>query len=243
MIHYIFRDETLTYADYFALEAACFPGDAPTEKQFANILTLDYWTARDADGTLAGFMYVKPIGGNLHITHLETAPAFRRQGIATNLLALAEAHARNLGYPRLTLRVLTDNAPAQAAYLKFGFAFTGRKMCRFGLDFPAEIAAEPLEIRRLQSDGAAYSYAVEFLSGGRKLGSGVFNEELGGCKDFYLENPESQLPGAMAALLPLVKPELPALYLMTDDADVIAACASYPLRLQSEILDMAKELR
>lgn len=243
MIHYIFRDETLTYADYFTLEAACFPGDAPTEKQFANILTLDYWTVRADNGALAGFMYVKPIGGGLHVTHIETAPAFRRQGIATNLLALAEAHARNLSYPRLTLRVLTDNAPAQAAYLKFGFAFTGRKMCRFGLDFPAEIAAEPLEIRRLQSDGAAYSYGVEFLSGGRKVGSGVFNEELGGCKDLILSDPTAQLPGAMAALRTLMKPGAEALYLMSDAADVIAACASYPLRLQSEILDMAKELR
>jgi len=243
MIRYIFRDETLTYADYFALEAACFPGDAPTEKQFANVLTLDYWTVRSDGGALAGFMYVKPIGGGLHVTHIETAPAFRRQGIATYLLALAEKHAQDLGFPRLTLRVRTDNAPAQAAYLKFGLAFTGRKLCRFGLDLPAGIAAEPLEIRRLQSDGAAYSYAVEFLSGGRKLGGGVFNEELNGCKDLYLSDPTAQLPGAMAALRTLVKPGAEALYLMSDAADVIAACASYPLRLQSEILDMAKELR
>ena len=243
MIKYIFRDEKLNYADYFALESVCFPGDAPTEKQFANILTLDYWTARDDGGALAGFMYVKPRDGGLHVTHLETAPAFRRQGIATYLLALAEKHARDLGFPRLTLRVLTDNAPAQAAYLKFGLAFTGRKLCRFGLDLPAGILAEPFELRTLANDGASYSYGVEFLSGGRKVGSGVFNEELGGCKDLYLESPESLLPGAMAALLPLVKPELPALYLMSDDVGVIAACEDYPLRLQSEILDMAKELR
>ena len=243
VIDYIFRDEKLNYADYFALESACFPGDAPTEKQFANVVTLDYWTARDDGGALAGFMYVKPIGGNLHITHLETAPGFRRRGIASHLLALAEKHARALGFARLTLRVLTDNAPAQAAYLKFGLAFTGRKMCRFEYNLPPEICAEPLEIRRLARDGAAYSYGMEFLLSGRAVGGGVFNEELSGCKDLILEDPAAQLPGAMAALRTLLKPGAQALYLMSDDADVIAACEGYPLRLQSEILDMAKDLR
>jgi ribosomal protein S18 acetylase RimI-like enzyme len=46
---------------------------------------------------------------------------FRRRGIATLLLEVAEQEARRLVLPRLRLVVRADNAPAIAAYQKFGF--------------------------------------------------------------------------------------------------------------------------
>jgi len=46
---------------------------------------------------------------------------FRRRGIATLLLEIAEKEARCLGLPKLRLVVRADNAPAIAAYRNFGF--------------------------------------------------------------------------------------------------------------------------
>jgi len=46
---------------------------------------------------------------------------FRRRGIATLLLEVAEQEARRLVLPRLRLVVRADNGPAIAAYQKFGF--------------------------------------------------------------------------------------------------------------------------
>lgn len=45
----------------------------------------------------------------------------RGQGLAQRLLARVESEARARGCGKLTLEVLEDNEPAQAAYRKFGF--------------------------------------------------------------------------------------------------------------------------
>jgi GNAT superfamily N-acetyltransferase len=57
---------------------------------------------------------------NLH--DLAVAPAHRRHGIATRLLAAVEQKARALGCCRLTLEVQENNSPARRTYARAGFS-------------------------------------------------------------------------------------------------------------------------
>lgn len=57
---------------------------------------------------------------NVHDIVVHTAR--RGHGIGAQLLAAAEAHAQSRGCCKLTLEVLSNNAPALAAYRRFGFA-------------------------------------------------------------------------------------------------------------------------
>lgn len=58
---------------------------------------------------------------------IEVAPAWRRRGIATRLLAEIEAWARTQKLHRLELTVLAENIPALKLYEKCGFTAEGRK--------------------------------------------------------------------------------------------------------------------
>ena len=58
----------------------------------------------------------------LNVHDIAVLPAWRSRGIAQQLLAAAEAHARAQGCCKLTLEVLSNNTRAQNAYQRFGFA-------------------------------------------------------------------------------------------------------------------------
>jgi len=57
----------------------------------------------------------------LNVHDIAVLSGHRRQGVAAALLAAIEALARELGCCKLTLEVLSNNLPAQAAYRKVGF--------------------------------------------------------------------------------------------------------------------------
>lgn len=61
---------------------------------------------------------VKPL---LNIHDIIVHPEFRGQGIAKQLLAAVEGHARDLYCCKLTLEVLSENTTAKKAYSNFGF--------------------------------------------------------------------------------------------------------------------------
>jgi ribosomal protein S18 acetylase RimI-like enzyme len=56
-----------------------------------------------------------------YIDALAVAPAYRRQGIARRLLAVAEAEAERAGCPRIALDTGLQNHGAQALYHAYGF--------------------------------------------------------------------------------------------------------------------------
>jgi ribosomal protein S18 acetylase RimI-like enzyme len=60
--------------------------------------------------------------GFLFVDELWVLPAYRRQGVATSLLAHVEALARALGLAGVRLLVRPENAAARAAYRRLGFA-------------------------------------------------------------------------------------------------------------------------
>jgi putative acetyltransferase len=84
-----------------------------------------FFTARDADGTLAGMAALKAVApGHLEVKSMRTAPTHLRRGVARALLAqlIAEAHA--CGSTRVSLE--TGTAPmfdaANRLYDAAGFA-------------------------------------------------------------------------------------------------------------------------
>jgi ribosomal protein S18 acetylase RimI-like enzyme len=56
----------------------------------------------------------------MYVDALATSPSFRRRGVATALLAVAEEEARRLGLPQLALDTADRNKGAQALYESFG---------------------------------------------------------------------------------------------------------------------------
>ena len=85
----------------------------------------------ELDGRLAGYIRVKPVTPlreNAHvlgIVGLAVAPANRRRGVASALLAAAEQHARARGARKLSLRVLSSNETAMRLYERHGFQREG----------------------------------------------------------------------------------------------------------------------
>lgn len=57
----------------------------------------------------------------LNVHDIAVLPEVRRQGVAAALLVAIEVLARDRGCCKLTLEVLSNNLPAQAAYRKAGF--------------------------------------------------------------------------------------------------------------------------
>lgn len=82
----------------------------------------DKWDVARGAGMLLGFAHSYPTGeGDAKLDKLYVHPDWQRHGIGRQLLARVELHARRWGCARLVLRVNKHNAPALAAYAKFGF--------------------------------------------------------------------------------------------------------------------------
>ena len=60
------------------------------------------------------------------IHHLAVTPTARRRGVASALMAEAEARLRALGCPKLNLQVRAGNRDAEAFYAALGFAVEAR---------------------------------------------------------------------------------------------------------------------
>jgi ribosomal protein S18 acetylase RimI-like enzyme len=94
----------------------------------------------ELDGRLAGYIRVKPaspLRENAHvlgIVGLAVAPADRRRGVASALLAAAEQHARDRGARKLSLRVLSTNETAMRLYERLGFQREGTLRDEFRID-------------------------------------------------------------------------------------------------------------
>lgn len=68
----------------------------------------------EKDGALAGFILLWPVDGRAHITELDVAERFQKQGIGRALVDAGEAWARDNGFQEITLTTFTEvswNAP------------------------------------------------------------------------------------------------------------------------------------
>jgi GNAT superfamily N-acetyltransferase len=94
--------------------------------------------ASDEQKAGLGFAQLYPLFSSVNtvriylLNDLFVAPAARRCGVASALLASAADHARALGAARLWLQTAQDNLPAQALYESLGWQ-RDREFCDYGL--------------------------------------------------------------------------------------------------------------
>lgn len=111
-----------------ALEKACF-SHPWSEAMLQNELWNDsavILAAVGEDGTVLGYAGLQTVLDEGYINNVAVSSAFRRQGVAGELLAaFIRFGAAKLAF--LTLEVRASNAPAIALYEKYGFQEAGRR--------------------------------------------------------------------------------------------------------------------
>lgn len=90
------------------------------------IAHLDRTAVLEHDGEQAGYAMWTSRGDTATLLTLHVVPAARRRGLGTALMAWFEASARAAGCRKLSLGVRPGN-PAQALYLRSGYAYVGRE--------------------------------------------------------------------------------------------------------------------
>lgn len=138
-------------ADVAALESAVMGSDAWKASLVADELPRKdrtWWAAFDGE-TLAGYCGGWVVDGQVQILKIATDPAYRRRGIAAELLALVASDARNLGAAEMTLEVRASNAGAQTFYERMGLRNIGTRPHYYSDREDAVIMSGPLpEARR-----------------------------------------------------------------------------------------------
>lgn len=81
----------------------------------------DWKRILQASDQRAGYLFARQRGASLHIDALGVEPDFRRQGLARNLLAEAEAYARQEELEYLTAGLTPQNEPAEKLLVGEGF--------------------------------------------------------------------------------------------------------------------------
>ena len=80
----------------------------------------------EADGELVGFSIAHREGDWSYVVTLDVAPAWRRRGLARQLMEQLEAQARAAGSLGMTLHVYAGNAGAIRFYEELGYSRAGR---------------------------------------------------------------------------------------------------------------------
>lgn len=81
----------------------------------------------DVPETIVGYVGYRVVVDEMHLVIVAVDPVRRRQGIATQMIAQAMAHARDHGCVRATLEVRASNIEAQQLYFRHGFAPVGTR--------------------------------------------------------------------------------------------------------------------
>ena len=101
-----------------------YPLDAadPQERQ-----DWDFTAVAEEEGELAGFAAAQHVAWNRRVVlwHLYVAPAFRRQGVGSQLLYAVEVFARSVEARCVWLETQNVNVPAIRFYRHYGFQFCG----------------------------------------------------------------------------------------------------------------------
>lgn len=84
-----------------------------------------YYVVVRVGGRVAAYGGLMFVGDEAHVTNLAVAPAMRRQGLGSRLLAHLAQQATGRGCRAMTLEVRMGNVGAQALYRMFGFVGAG----------------------------------------------------------------------------------------------------------------------
>lgn len=102
-----------------------------------------WWAAYDGEA-LVGYCGGWIVDGQVQILKIATDPAYRRRGIAAELIALVAADARDLGAVEMTLEVRASNAGAQTFYERMGLSSIGTRPHYYSDREDAVIMSGPL---------------------------------------------------------------------------------------------------
>ena len=103
--------------------------DAMFRSELQNTRTSRLLVARPgvADGPIVGYIGYRVVLDEMHVILIAVAPAWRRRGIARQLLYRAMDQGRGDGCTRATLEVRVSNTPAQQLYYSLRFAPVGTR--------------------------------------------------------------------------------------------------------------------
>ena len=117
-----------TAAEVADIEKLCFsdPWSLRSLRYEAISAGSHYLTAISSE-KVVGYIGMRRVLDEGHITNLATSPDYRRRGIAARLLEALIAHAKAEALSFLTLEVRAGNAAAIALYSRYGFEKVGRR--------------------------------------------------------------------------------------------------------------------
>lgn len=111
-----------------ALECSVFPHPW-SRGNFSDSLASGYdaWTARDAQGRLAGYYLLMYAVDEAHLLDVAVAADRQRQGLGRHLLDRIGARAREQGMSSVLLEVRPSNERALDVYRRYGYREIGRR--------------------------------------------------------------------------------------------------------------------
>ena len=113
------------------LEQTCLGADAWSrglvEQGIAAALPTVSYLVAEVDGVVVGHAVASAAGDDAELQRIAVDPAYRRRGLAGELLAAVERRAAADGATRLLLEVREDNTTAAAFYESRGFVEVGRR--------------------------------------------------------------------------------------------------------------------
>jgi len=110
------------------LETICFSDpwpDAAIRSELEN--PLSYWLVAVDGDQVVGYVGSQSVMGEADIMNVAVDPAYRRMGVAKNLLVRLERDLCAKEVYSLTLEVRASNAPAIRLYNSLGFVQVGRR--------------------------------------------------------------------------------------------------------------------
>ena len=110
------------------LETICFNDpwpDAAIRSELEN--PLSYWLVAVDGDQVVGYVGSQSVMGEADIMNVAVDPAYRRKGVAKNLLVSLERDLSAKEVHSLTLEVRASNAPAITLYDSLGFVQVGRR--------------------------------------------------------------------------------------------------------------------
>ena len=110
------------------LEKLCF-SDPWSEKSIVSELEneLSLWLVAVDGDAVAGYVGSQTVLGETDMMNVAVAAAYRRRGIAEQLILALVEELKAAGSHCLMLEVRHSNAPARALYEKLGFSEVGRR--------------------------------------------------------------------------------------------------------------------
>lgn len=151
-----------------ALEAQAMGSDAWSAGQFLDELGRRdrLWWAVEDGGRLIGYGGALVVDGTMQVLKIAVDPAYRRRGIARELMALLAQDARSLGADRCSLEVRVSNEGARRFYGSCGLAAEGTRPRYYSDREDALIMAGPLPVPTDAVGGMALQHHEEGGSGG-----------------------------------------------------------------------------